>query len=190
MDAVYGAFSGSLTYFKTDFENLISYSYIPEEDLTRYENVEGARISGFEGTFDFDFGAHFYWTWELAPYASFTCLTERDDENTGEDLQYTPEWTASYGIRFANPELGFASRLNVSHTGEQDIIDYEGTGENTFDAVTVADLTISKTLFAFQETGRVVLNTEIRNLFNENYEFVQGYPAPGRNFFVGVKYVY
>ncbi len=190
MDAAYAAFSGSLTYFQTTFDNKIDTVYIPEESLTTYENLEGAEISGFEGTLDFDFGAHYYWTWELAPYASFTYLTERKDESTGEDLQYTPEWTASYGLRFANPEKGFTSRLNLSYTSEQDITDYAGTGDPTSKAVTVADLTVSKTLFSFQKTGEIVLNTEIRNLFNEDYDLVQGYPAQGRSFFVNLKYVY
>ena len=82
--------------------------------------------------------------WEVAPYLSFTCLTELKDDQAEADLYYTPEWTASYGLRLANPDIGFVSKLNVAYTGEHDITDYEGTGETSLKGYTVVDLTISK----------------------------------------------
>jgi len=147
--------SGGITYFHTNFEDKISYAYDPVDDVTRYENVDGATISGIEGTLQFDVGAFFYWSYELSPYASFTYLTEYEDEEEDEDLQYTPQWTASYGLCFANPDIGFVSKLNFAYIDEQDIIDYEGTGETRLDSYTVADLTIAKTLFPSKKYGDV-----------------------------------
>ena len=130
----------------------------------------------------------FGWSYELAPYGSFTVLTEYKDEAADKDLQYTPEWTASYGLRFANAEHGFSSRLNFSYIGEQDISDYEGTGATTLDKYTVADLMNSKRLFSFEKYGTVSLKAEIINLFDESYAAVQGYIMPGRTFYAGLKY--
>ncbi|MGD8844696.1 MAG: TonB-dependent receptor [Desulfobacteraceae bacterium] len=183
-------FSGGLTYFSTNFDDKIYYAYDSSADLTRYENIEGASISGIEGTLQFDIGDIFNWSCELVPYVSFTRLTQREDEENDSDLQYAPEWTASYGLRFARQDIGFVSKLNFAHTSEQDIIDYEGTGETTLDGYTVADLVISKTLLSFGKYGDVSIKADIRNLFDEEYALVQGYPMPGRNFFVGVKYVF
>lgn len=182
--------SGGLTCFYTNFDDKIYYAYDSAAGLTRYENIEGATISGVEGTLQFDIGAVFNWSCELIPYASFTRLTERKDEEADKDLNNTPEWTASYGLRFAKPDIGFTSKLNFAHTSEQDIIDYEGTGKTTLDGYTVADLMISKTLFSFEKYGHVSIKADIRNLLDEAYALVQGYPMTGRNYFVGLKYVY
>lgn len=184
------SFSGGITYFNTIFEDKISYAYDPVGNITRYENVDGATISGIEGTLQFDIGAFFNWSYELSPYASFTCLTEYEDEEENEDLLYTPQWTASYGICFTNPDIGFVSRLNFAYIDEQDITDYAGTGETTLDSYTVADLMVDKTLFSSEKYGDVSIKAEIQNLFDETYAVVQGYPMPGRTFYIGLKYVY
>ena len=190
MDFSKKSVSGGITYFHTNFEDKISYAYDSVDDVTRYENVDGATISGIEGTLQFDIGAFFNWSYELSPYASFTYLTEYENEEEDEDLQYTPQWTASYGLCFANPDIGFVSKLNFAYIDEQDIIDYEGTGETTLDNYTVADLTVAKTLFSSNKYGEVSIKAEIQNLFDEAYAVVQGYPMPGRTFYIGLKYVY
>lgn len=184
-------FTCGMTYFYTDFENKIAYSYVPAEDLTRYENVDGATLSGLEGSVQLDISSLLGWTaYQLTPYASFTWLDDYTDDGNDEDLQYTPEWTASYGIRFSNDAAGFSSNLNFSHISEQDITDYEGTGESTLDAYTVADLTLNKKLLSFDRYGDLSVKAEVRNLFDESYAAVQGYTMPGRSFYVGLKYQY
>ncbi len=49
---------------------------------------------------------------------------------------------------------------------------------------------ISKLLLSVEKYGEVFIKTDIRNLFDEAYALVKGYPMPGRSFFVGLKYVY
>jgi vitamin B12 transporter len=185
------AFSCGMTYFYTDFQNKIDYSYIPAEDLTRYENVDGATLSGIEGSLQLDIGSLLGWTsYQLTPHTSFTWLTEYTDDGNDQDLQYTPEWTAAYGIRFSNEGMGFSSNLNFSHISEQDITDYEGTGDSTLKAYTVADLSLNKKLLSFKKYGDLSIKAEVRNLFDESYAAVQGYTMPGRSFYVGLKYLY
>lgn len=185
-----GSLTSAITYFHTDFDDKIGYAYDAVTNVTSYENIKGATISGIEATLQWDIGSLYGWSYELVPYGSFTTLTEYKDEEIGENLQYTPEWTASYGIRFANGEQGFSSRLNFSYIGEQNITDYEGTGATTLDSYTTADLMISKRLFSFEKYGAVSLKAEITNLFNESYAAVQGYPMPGRTFYAGLKYTF
>ncbi len=190
LDYSKGSFLTGFTWFYTDFEDKIAYAYDSVEDITRYENVAGATISGIEGTLQFDVGAFFEWSYELTPYVSLTWLTDYDDEEENRDLQYTPEWTASYGVQFNNRDIGFQSRLNLAYISDQDIIDYEGTGKPKLEGYTVADLTLSKTLFSFEEYGKMSIKADIRNIFDERYAVVQGYPMPGRSFFVSLKYLY
>ena len=190
MDYATRYFSASLTYFTTDFEDKISYVYIPAENLTQYENVEGATLSGIEGTLDLDIGTWFDWPFKLAPYLSFTHLFEYRNEEADQDLQYTPEWTAACGLRLTYRDIGLTSHLNVTHTSKQDITDYEGTGETTLGSYTIADLTVSKDLLSFGEYGSLALKAAIRNLFDKDYATIQGYPMPGRSFYLGLKYEY
>ncbi|MFO8048274.1 MAG: TonB-dependent receptor [Desulfosudaceae bacterium] len=183
-----GLFNSGLTWFYTDFKNKIGYDYDPVTDLTQYENMGEATLAGFEGNLRFDVGALFEWNFELSPYASFTWLSEYQDDQAGEDLKYTPDWTASYGLRFVHWEADLSARLNVAYVGEQDIDDHAGTGDETLPAYTVADLTLSKTLLASETGGEMSLEAEIRNLFEERYAVIQGYPMPGRSFYTGLKY--
>jgi vitamin B12 transporter len=185
-----GSLTSGLTYFHTNFEDKIDHSYDAAEDITRYENIGSATIAGIEGTVQVDIGAFWGWAYELVPYASVTYLTEYKNDETHEDLQYNPEWTVSCGLRLVNREIGFVSNLNIAYIDEQDIIDYEGTGETTLGSYTVAELTISKTLFAFTNYGDVSIKADIRNLFDREYATTQGYPMPGRSFFVGLKMEY
>ncbi len=184
------SFSAGLTYFYTEFKDKISYAYDSSTGVTRYENIDGATISGIEGTLQCDIGDFFDWTYKLEPYASFTYLLETKDEANNTNLFYIGKLTASYGLKFSNPGIGFVSRLNFAYVDEQDITDYEGTGDKTLAAYTVANLTISKELFSYDRFGRVFLNADVSNLFNKDYAVFQGYPSPGRTFFVGLKYVY
>lgn len=191
MDFNRSAFSSSLTWFYTKFDNKIGYSYIAAQDLTRYDNIDGATISGIEGSLKMDVAKLAGWSaYRLTPYVSFTYLTEYTDEENDIDLQLNPEWTASYGLRFAKPDAGFNSSLNFAYTGSQDITDYVGNGQTSLDSFTIADLVMSKTLLSFNKYGDLSIKAEIRNLLDKNYEYIQGYPMPGRTFYVGLKYVF
>ncbi|MDY7039136.1 MAG: TonB-dependent receptor, partial [Thermodesulfobacteriota bacterium] len=53
---------------------------------------------------------------------------------------------------------------------------------------TVANFTISKRILDFKEFGGLTLKGKIQNLFDKDYEYVKGYPMPGRSFFLGLKY--
>jgi vitamin B12 transporter len=55
---------------------------------------------------------------------------------------------------------------------------------------TVANLTVQKRLLGFSSYGDLSLRGEVNNLLDKNYAYVEGYPMPGRSYFVGVKYRY
>ncbi len=189
IDFVTGTFSASMTYFYTDFENKIGYEAV-SQDLTRYQNIGAATLSGLEGSVQFDIGALAGWNNELIPYLSFTYLDKYEDDDSGDKLTYTSALSASYGLRFNNPNKGLSACLNFAYTGEQDITDYEKTGATKLKSFTVTDLSVTKTLDSFAEYGDLSLTADIHNLFNKNYAYNQGYFMPGRTFFVTLAYHY
>ena len=112
LDFSKGSLLAGVTYFYSVFDDYIKSGVEVSPEVYSYENVEGATISGIEGTFSLDLCAFFDLDWILKPYASFTYLTEYTDEENDIDLFYTPQWTTSYGIQFTHPGTGFFSKLN------------------------------------------------------------------------------
>lgn len=182
----------SLTYFYTDFENKIDGVILPG-GVSSWENVGQAAISGLEGELNLDLGALNDWTFELRPYVRFTYLTQFEDEVTGKDLSYTPDWTVSTGIGFSTG-TGLSANFNLAYLGEQQVDDWESwvwpndVESVTLGSSTVASLTIAKTVLTSQHWGRLSIKGDITNLFNSDYAFVKGYPTPGRSFYLGLRY--
>lgn len=193
VDVSYGAFNSALTYFYSEFKDKIQTVALDTGDNS-WENLGDATVSGFEADFSYDFGSLFGWELEVKPYVNFVYLTEYEDEDEeeGEDLKYTPEHTASYGISISDFD-GFSTRLNFTYTGEKYIDDYESGWPAEVievDDFTVADFMISKRIMKTDRFGNLTLRGEIKNLFNKDYEYAKGYPMPGRSFYIGMRYDY
>ena len=188
IDFFYGFFNSSLTCFFTDFDDKID-DYTVEPGVTSWKNIGEATISGIEGELSFDIGAFFDLSCSIKPYANFVYLNKYEDKETHDDLMYTPDLHITYGIT-ASDLKGFSANLNITYTSEQDITDYEyGTwAKIEKDEFTVANLTMSKKILDYNNYGSVTMKGEIQNLFDHDYEYVQGYPMPGRVFFVSLKY--
>jgi vitamin B12 transporter len=188
LDFSYASFNAGLTYFHTDFKDKIE-EYTTGTGDTSYRNLGKAEMEGIEGSFSYDIGSLFSWDYQVRPYVGFTCLTKYRDKEANEDLKYTSDLNMSYGITVSDLE-GFSANLNLAYTGKQDITDYEGGTYATITkgSFTVANLTVSKRILNTEKYGRVTIKGEIQNLFDKDYEYAQGYPMPGRAFFLGVRY--
>jgi vitamin B12 transporter len=55
---------------------------------------------------------------------------------------------------------------------------------------TIADLFLRQKVYSSDKTGTFSVYGEIRNMFNERYHLIKGYPQAGRSFFVGLRYDY
>lgn len=189
LDADWNGVSGGLTYFHTDYEDKIE-SVTIAANTSSWKNVGKARITGLEGNLGWDLGKTFNWGFSLRPYASLTWLTEYKDKTTDADLKYTPDLLVSYGITLSGLS-GFSCRLNMTYTGKKQVDDWINyTGEITQASYTVADFSLSQVLAQGENFGSVSMDAGIRNLFDEDYAYVHGYPMPRRNFYLGVTYIY
>lgn len=187
----YSTKSGSveLGYFFTDFDNKIEAVSTAGGDRT-WENLGSATISGFEGEISYDIGMALDFSFEVRPFVRFVYLTQFEDEQTDQDLLDTSDLVMSYGVSINDYE-GLVGRLNVSHYGEQLIEDWETGGfppaKINKDSFSVVDLTLSKEVGKWNGTALEV-RAEGRNLLDEDYGFIKGYPMPGRSFFWGLTY--
>lgn len=181
---------GSLTYFYTDYEDKITSVYLAGGEQS-WDNIGDATIAGFEMELSYDVGLLMQWDWEVRPYVGLTWLTEYEDDETGEDLLYISETNYSAGLVAARD--GITCRLNVAYTGSQDITDYESGWpyqDVELSSFTVVDLFTSFRLIENEKLGTLTLRNELRNMFDEEYAFVKGYPMPGRSFYMGLRWDY
>ena len=182
IDITVDGFTGALTYFYTDFDDMIKSVYVSSGDYFTWENLGGAVISGIEGELSYVFpisGAVC-----MNPYAGFTYLTEYKDNETDELLTYTPETNVAAGVRI-NDNNGLSGRFNLTYIGKTEIT-YPAPG--TKGGFAVADVSLSKRFVLDEKHGRgFTVKGAIGNLFDRNYEYVSGYPMPGRSFTLGLR---
>lgn len=189
LDAGWNGVNAGLTYFHTDYQDKIE-SVTVAANTKSWKNIGKARITGVEGDLGWNLGKTFNWGFTLRPYASLTWLAEYKDRTTDNDLQYTPDLLVSYGISLSGLG-GFSCRLNMTYTGKKQVNDWINyTGEFTQGSYTVTDFSLSQILAQGENWGKVSLDAGIRNLFDEDYHYVDGYPMPERNFYLGVRYTY
>jgi vitamin B12 transporter len=89
---------------------------------------------------------------------------------------------------------GTFCRLNFTYTGAQNIEDWESGAYPTpvieLDSFVVADLAAGYRFLDSEQYGKLSLRGEVRNLLDEDYAYVKGYPMPGRSFFLGLRWEY
>jgi vitamin B12 transporter len=182
-------FAGSLTWFATDFDDKIVRTSLPG-NVSSYTNLGSASINGLEAALSYDIGKPLRWNWEVRPFVDMSWLTRYEDEATGDDLSYMSAVTLSSGLAFGDQDK-FSGRINVLYTGPQQVDDWE-TSYTVVElgSFVVTDLTMSYRFLRDEVLGDFTLRGELRNLFDEDYAFVKGYPMPGRSAFVSLKWEY
>ncbi len=184
-----------LTAFYTDYKDKIETLYVgyaAGRTTYTYYNVDEATISGVEGELSVDLGGLLNWGMEVRPFVNFVYLDQYEDGETGDDLLFVSDRTLSAGIRASSPDH-FNVSLTVAYTGDQDINVYDAYFNKvraTKGDFTVTNLAGNYKVFQQSNGNAVWLHGEVNNLFDKDYEYVNGYPMPGRNFFASVKYTF
>jgi vitamin B12 transporter len=189
MDLAWKGFNASLTWFSTDYKDMIQTEAIATSTYT-YRNIGSATVSGIEAelskVFKLDGSS-----WTLEPYAGYTHLLKYSDNTSGDDLLFTPQWNASTGLKVRDGR-GFNGAFNLAYSGKTLVQNYEtGSGEVVpKGGFAVANLSASRK-FPFGDKGitgpGITVKAEINNLFDRDYQYVKGYPMPGRTFVFGLK---
>jgi vitamin B12 transporter len=187
-----GFFTASLTYFHTDFQDKIIVAPLP--DSTRsWQNLGDAVISGIEAELSHDLGLLLNWSWSVRPYLNLTVLTQHEDKSTGADLEQVSGSTLAAGLA-ADDGGRFSFRLNVTSMGSQLVEDWQSEASPQplveLDSSMVADLTAQWRFHEDPVYGAFSLRGAVRNLLDEDYAYVKGYPLPGRSLFLSLRWEY
>ena len=207
LDVNWEFFNAGLTYFRTKWDNKI----IAQSTQDRWQaiNLDGATIAGYELALSADLGQAFHQNFTLRPYINLTYLPTRrnEDQNTvkvnGFDtLPNTSKMTMSYGLDFVEPNIDLMVNVNASYAGEKMSQDWSDPAAAAtavppyaapwvnYTPGTVVDMSLEKGIVGFVDMGKLKVRAEINNIFDKYDEGYISYPGPGRNFYVGLKYVY
>ncbi len=156
--------------FETRLENLIDYSFV----TFSFANVATAEILGAELMWDVPLTA------ELVSSVQGTWLETEDGE--GLPLLRRPEWSASWTLHGV-----FWGRLRgdvtLIYVGERADVDPITFGRTELEGHVTGNLALSYEILQ----GLEVL-VRVRNVTDEGYQEVAGYPAPGRRITGGLRY--
>lgn len=188
----------SLTYFYSKGKDVL-VGTMDNMWMTKYNNWTKAKRAGLEIEFSGDVAkAAGFQDFELRPYLNLNWMNTykgKDRGNNGEweKIPYIADLTLGYGLRFAYPEHNFTTSLNFQYFGNEKVNDWKKTATKTYidhGKFTVVDWTARKQLFELGNYGKMDIKVEVNNLFDKKYAYVDDYPMPGRNFYVGLIYSY
>ena len=164
------------TYFNNKIANMIATDYDDPENYScpcRSINQPGvSTIKGWEVSMRGNVGENF----EISGHVT---ISKGFDAN-GQELVRRPSQIASLNIYRQSQFWGHSGglNLNIQHTGTQKDIRSVDLG-----SFTVIDLSGS-----LQLTSQMQLTGKITNLFDDDYEEVQGYGVADRSLFFGLTY--
>lgn len=196
-DLNYKSFKASFSYFETAISDYITR--VPISGGSKYVNLSGeSLLRGIEGNASVDIGELFDWPFQLRPYVNFTHLFQAETASS-EIITGVRNLELAYGLNFNYPSIGLTADLRfiyLGHMMENDTFDwtrnsqkYDGhTTRRRTGGDSTVDFYITKTIWDWEEGGKLSIKGEVRNIMNVNYDSVYGYPQPGRSFYVGLRY--
>ena len=150
-------FSGGLTAFRNDIDNLIDAKFINATgsgkhkiSYYQYQNISEARTQGLEARAAVDLPLN------LNAAVSMTWL-DTENRETGEKLEGNPDFKGIFRLTYYRPDYKFRAAARVNYTGDQ----YMADAEDKSGYVTV-NLYLSK-----EFSNRISVFAGIDNLFDE-----------------------
>ena len=163
-----GSIRGSASYFSSKYENLIEF-WDPDGDwIGIMKNIDKAETEGLELSLVWNLTK----AWQVR--SGYTYLDARKED--GSRLARRPRHTLSAAIEYQGEKaIGGVELLSVS-----DRVDYGlAKGE---------DYVVARLYGSYELSSSLSLFGRVENLFDEEYEEVDGYPALGVGAFGGLRY--
>jgi vitamin B12 transporter len=169
LDGSHGSASWSVNAFRNEIKNLIT----TDASFTSLTNVDRATINGVELAVQ---GSWLGWNANAA-----LTLLDHENSDTGAELLRRPNEILSAGIsrQFQQLDVGLSWLLR----GTQKDVDPVTYGTSTVAGNAVFDLTL-----AYQIIDDLSLQLKIGNLFDKDYQVVDGYNTYGRTALLTTRY--
>lgn len=198
LDVEYGGFKPSLTFFHTDYSDKITGGFPAcvngDCTWTTYRNVEGAALSGLEGSLSYknSFTCNDLRI-DLKPFINFVYYAQREIKDpdsartlNSTTLPYVPLWDATAGVEVSfNHKLTF--RFTGIYTGDEKQESFDYTSPTYGQAIDKNGFAIFSARISYRPTKHLEIFLASDNLTDKSYAFVDGYPMPGRSIRTGIQ---
>ena len=183
-DLFLDAFTVKLDWYHTDYEDKIVQTSETRggENITTFYNHGDAKIGGLDLLLEWQLDR----TFTALPlsaklWSNMTFILENEDEETGRDLQYVSDYEIKSGLDLGYGKFG--AQLSHVFIGPQMITNYDTYQEEEKGSFSFWDLTLRYTFADHWE-----VKAGVYNLFDQDVEWVRGYPMAERNYRVGLTY--
>lgn len=159
----------SLTYFYTDYENLIDSSY---------RNINKTIANGFE------LSSRNYLNDYFRINSSMTMMRSKNKDEAF--LERRPEFFGSISLIYQKEAFMFGTELNLKYQTKEK--DFTHPTDPYYKWVDADDYTVARLLSSYEFENGLRISARVENLFDKEYSEVHGYPALGRAFHAGLNY--
>ena len=170
---------GELAFFYHDVDGFIARA-TPDRNAP-YENFAKVGLAGFELTGEVNPAK------DLMVRAGYTYINARDrsPNRVTTDFVNVPEHKVDVGVYYTIPYI--KTRLDLTGVYMGEVFSQLPTpAAPTAEVIKVADYYIMNARVSKSFAKYFEAYVAINNIFDENYESESGFPAPGRNFYVGL----
>lgn len=176
-DVDYSDLSLMLNYFHTDYEDKIVRESLIRNGgkITTYNNHGDATITGFEIGAEWTLGQTFNLPFDAFLWSNLAFNTQKEDEQTGEDLLYISDYEVKSGLNLGY--AGVSAQLNHVLVGPQMITNFDTSMTEEKGTFSFWDLTVR-----YRFAGSWEIKGSILNLFDQEVEWARGYIMPERNY--------
>ncbi|CBN56573.1 MULTISPECIES: TonB-dependent receptor plug domain-containing protein [Kamptonema] len=162
-----------LTFFSNTISDLINFKF---GSPSTYENIGQVRTLGLEAALNVRLARNFY------GFANYTLndpriVRDRNPDIQDNQLSFRDADSLNFGLAYETPGRLYTG-IVVRHLSSYFV---NNTNTESLPGYTTVDLKLRVPL-----GGTVVLNGNLDNLFNQQYEQYPGYPAVGRSFRLGI----
>lgn len=160
--------------FYTDIQGLIGREILPEDTLNewRYENIDRARIYGYESS------ATLTNLFRFLQFSSYLTYIDARDVKTLHKLEYSPELTLGVQLSCNFPQ-GISIYVNSRFMDKQWYQD--NIGWHIVDAYTIYDMGFSYTI-----KGKYKIHLKCINVFDRKYKLKEDIPSSPRQLKGGI----
>ena len=162
-----------ISYFYTDYKNLISGYPVAE-------NIKKSRVSGFEISSQSRLNEN------VTLNSSLTCLIAKNKDSNEDFLDRRPEFLGSLILTYTNESFSIGTELNTRFKTNEKDFDFGSPTYNTF--IDADDYAIIGLFSSYKLKEGLQVYSRIDNVFDTEYEEVNGYPALGMNANAGIRY--
>lgn len=183
VDLYLSALTLNIDYYNTDYQDkIVAETYdVGGVSTSSFDNHGDATISGVDVGVEWAIGQMAALPFSLSLSSNMSFVIDKEDEETGEDLQYVSDYEVKSGINIAY--AGITAQVSHVLVGPQMITNYDTYAAEEKGSFDYFDLTLR---YRFNDQWEV--RGSVFNIFDQEVEWVRGSLMPERNFRIGLTY--